>query len=592
MSVILGLNAYHADSAACIIVDGKLLACAEEERFRRVKHWAGFPTESIRYCLSAADVDPTQRIHVAINSDPKANFRRKIVYTVSHPPTLPLLVEKLRIRRKRSSVDGQLAVAFPEHRFAHQIHYVEHHLAHLASAYFAGPWDNATAVSIDGFGDFASAAWGHAADGEINLTDQIWFPHSLGVFYQAITQYLGFPDYGDEYKVMGLASYGQPTFIDEMGEVVRLVDGGKYVLNLDYFRHARENISYSWTGGAPECETLYTHELERLLGPARKHGGVLDGRHKDIARSAQWMYEQALVHLLNQAFQQFKSKNLVLAGGCAMNSVANGRIAKLTGFENIYIQSAAGDAGGAVGAAFAAASEIDHQNPARGQMLHAFWGPDFSDDAVAKLITSRQNELKLANCKIATIEEEDGLCGAVAKAIADGLVVGWCQGRMEWGPRALGNRSILCDPRRSDMKDILNLKIKRRESFRPFAPSVLREKVHEWFEQDDDVPFMMKVFQIRESRRSLIPAVTHVDGSGRLQTVTSKENPLYYKLIRKFESLTNIPMVLNTSFNENDPIVCRPDEALACFLRTDMDLLVLGCAVIRRTLKAEDLQGH
>ena len=582
MSVILGLNAYHADSSACVVVDGKLLACVEEERLRRTRHWAGFPTESIRYCISAAGIDLNQRIHVAVNSDSTANLGRKIVYALSHPPALSMLPAKLKTRRNRSSALKQLAAAFPERKFSSRAYNVEHHLSHLASAYFAGPWDEAVAVSIDGFGDFSSAAWGHAIDGEINLVDQIWFPHSMGVFYQAITQYLGFPDYGDEYKVMGLAPYGKPAYIDEMREIVRLGDEGKYFLNLAYFRHARENISYSWAGGAPKFEPLYTHELEKLFGPARKRDDVLDSRHKDIARSAQWMYEEALSHLLNSVYAKYNCKNLVLAGGCAMNSVANGRITTITPFENVYIQSAAGDAGGAVGAAFVAASEIDSRNPERGQMLHAFWGPDFSDDTMSTMLASRRSELDSTNCEITSMDDDDVLCGIVAKAIADGLVVGWFQGRMEWGPRALGNRSILCDPRRADMKDTLNLKIKRRESFRPFAPSVLREKVRDWFEQDDDVPFMMKVLQIKESKRSLIPAVTHVDGSGRLQTVTSKNNPLYYKLIRKFESVTSIPMLLNTSFNENEPIVCRPDEALACFLRTDMDLLVLGRTIIRR----------
>jgi carbamoyltransferase len=593
MSVILGLNAYHADSAACVVTDGRLMACAEEERFRRIKHWAGFPTESIRYCLSAAGVDPKQRIHVAVNSNSKANFGRKLVYTLLHPPNPAVLFAKVKARRNRSSAVKQLAETFPEYTFANQLHKVEHHLSHLASAYFAGPWDEAVAVSVDGFGDFASAAWGHAIHGEVSLVDQIWFPHSMGIFYQAVTQFLGFPDYGDEYKVMGLASYGRPTFTDEMREIVELVDGGKYVLNLDYFRHARENTSYSWTGGTPKFDTLYTYELERLLGPARKRDDVLDQRHKDIANSAQWMYEQALAHLLNFVSGQFDCKNLVLAGGCAMNSVANGRITNLTRFENVYIQSSAGDAGGAVGSAFVAASEVDRRKIARRQMPHAFWGPDFSEHAVTALLTKRKSDLERAGCRIETLNDEDVLCESVAKAIADGLVVGWFQGRMEWGPRALGNRSILCDPRRADMKDILNLKIKRRESFRPFAPSILREKVQEWFVKDDDVPFMMKVHEIKQSKRSLIPAVTHVDGSGRLQTVTPRDNPLYYNLIREFEAATGVPMVLNTSFNENEPIVCRPDEALACFLRTKMDWLVLGPTIIRRTSKrcAEKVPG-
>ena len=553
MSVILGLNAYHADSAACIVIDGRLAVCAEEERFRRVKHWAGFPTESVRYCLSATGVDIKQRIHVAINSDPKANLGRKMIYTLLHPPGFSMLADKCQVRRKRLGIDKQLAVTFPEYRFANRLHKVEHHLSHLASAYFAGPWDEAVAVSVDGFGDFASAAWGHAINGEVTPVDKIWFPHSMGIFYQAVTQFLGFPDYGDEYKVMGLASYGRQTYIDEMREVVQLVSGGKYVLKLDYFRHGKEKMNYSWTGGAPQCEPLYTHELEKLLGPARKRDEVLHQRHMDIARSAQWMYEQAFAHLLNSAYERFRCKNLVLAGGCAMNSVANGRITSLTPFENVYVQSAAGDAGGAVGAAFVAASTIDDRKVARRQMPHAFWGPDFSEHAVSTLLTRRKRDLDGSNCSIATLEDEDVLCRFVAEAIADGLVVGWFQGRMEWGPRALGNRSILCDPRRADMKDILNLKIKRRESFRPFAPSILREKVQDWFEQDDDVPFMMKVFQIKRSKRPLIPAVTHVDGSGRLQTVTPRDNPLYYKLIREFEATTGVPMVLNTSFNETNP---------------------------------------
>jgi carbamoyltransferase len=297
------------------------------------------------------------------------------------------------------------------------------------------------------------------------------------------------------------------------------------------------------------------------------------------------MYEQAFFHLLNSVYERLQCKNLVIAGGCAMNSVANGRIAGRTPFENVYVQSAAGDAGGAMGAAFVAASEITGSKIERGQMPHAFWGPEFSEDAITTSLAARRMDLDIASCEISTVEDEVSLCKIIARAIADGLVVGWFQGRMEWGPRALGNRSILCDPRRTDMKDILNLKIKRRESFRPFAPSVLREKVHDWFEQDDDVPFMMKVFQIKESKRALIPAVTHVDGSGRLQTVTERDSALYYKLIREFESLTSVPMVLNTSFNENEPIVCGPDEALSCFLRTEMDLLVLGRTIVQRTSK-------
>ncbi len=583
MSVILGINAYHADSSACVLVDGRLIACAEEERFRRIKHWAGFPSESIRYCLSAAEIDPDEIVHVAINSDPRANLARKLWYTLRDGPSLSLLLGKLRTRMHRSGIGERLASVFPGRRFSDRVHHVEHHLAHLASAYFAGPWEEAIAVSIDGFGDFASGAWGYAVDGSIEVVDHVWFPHSMGVFYQAMTQYLGFPAYGDEYKVMGLAPYGRPRYRDAIRDIVETGESGKYVLNLDYFRHGQKEISYAWSDGAPEFGRLFTPELEKLLGPSRKAGEDLEQRHKDIARSVQAVYEEIFFDFLNAAYSRHRCTNLVLAGGCAMNSVANGRIAEYTPFERVYVQSAAGDAGGAIGAAFVAATEIAGRSPARGQMPHAFWGPGFDDDSIAAALEPRRQDLDSTNFSVEKVENEDALCEMVAQAIADGLVVGWFQGRMEWGPRALGNRSILCDPRRADMKDILNLKIKRRESFRPFAPSILRERVCDWFERDDDVPFMMKVFSIKEWKRSTIPAVTHVDGSGRLQTVTEKHNPLYYRLIKAFENLTGVPIVLNTSFNENEPIVCRPEEALACFLRTKMDMLVLGNTAIQRT---------
>jgi carbamoyltransferase len=430
MSIVLGLNAYHADSSACIVVDGRLTACVEEERFRRIKHWAGFPLESIRYCLTEAGVGADQVVHVAINSNSRANLGRKIGYALRHRPKPSMLLAKLKTRRQRSCVERELETAFPQQNFAPRIHCVEHHLAHLASAYFAGPWDEAVAVSFDGFGDFASGAWGYAAGGSIHMVDHVWFPHSMGVFYQAITQFLGFPSYGDEYKVMGLAPYGQATYVDEMREIVDLEDGGNYSLNLDYFRHGRAPISYSWAEGAPAFEPLFTSRLEELLGPARDSGAELEQRHKDIARSAQAMYEQALFHFLDSVYERHRCGNLVLAGGCAMNSVANGRIAGHTPFENVYVQSAAGDAGGAVGAAFGAVSETSRRKPARGQMPHAFWGPEFSEDAIATVLACAQEDSDFTDCSIEKTDDERSLCRRVAQAIADGLVsvgfrVGW-----------------------------------------------------------------------------------------------------------------------------------------------------------------------
>ncbi len=579
--VILGINAYHGDSSACLVVDGKLIAAAEEERFRRIKHWAGFPTEAIRYCLQEAKVSLGEVDHFAINRDPKANLLKKLGFTLAKRPDLKFVLDRLRNAKKVATIEEELERAFPGEKVRGTVHHIEHHLAHLASAFLVSPFDEAVAVSVDGFGDFASAAWGVGKGNTVEVEDKVYFPHSLGIFYQALTQYIGFPHYGDEYKVMGLAPYGQPHFLHEMQKIVLLQNDGSFRLNLEYFRHANEKIESEWNNGAPTVGRLFTPALEQLLGPSRQAGEELTQRHKDLARSIQAMYEKAFFHLLNTLHRRHGLDALALAGGCAMNSVANGKIYAHTPFKKVYVQSAAGDAGGAIGAAFAAWHKVS--GAARNFVMdHAYWGPGFDDDQINAVLTPRHAELAAQGCRVEYVSSRQEISTRAAQAIADGKVVGWFQGRMEWGPRALGNRSILGDPRRADMKDILNLKIKRRESFRPFAPSILREAVPAWFETDDDVPFMMQVFQIREEKRSLIPAVTHVDGSGRLQTVSRDTNPAYYDLIEAFHGLTGVPMVLNTSFNENEPVVCSPEEALNCFLRTQMDVLFMGNWVLVR----------
>jgi carbamoyltransferase len=578
---ILGINAFHADSSACLVRDGTLVAAAEEERFRRIKHWAGFPTEAIRYCLREAGLGLRDIQHVALNQDNRSNLGRKLVYLLRSRPSPQLVMQRLRSRSKRRGAASLLEQAFPGEKFDGTIHAVEHHLAHLASAFFVSPYDEASAVSVDGFGDFASAAWGLGRGSKLTVEQEVYFPHSLGVFYQTLTQYLGFHRYGDEYKVMGLAPYGDPNFVPRLRELVPLRNDGSYALELKYFRHPRERIEFSWEGGEPTIGRLYTPELEALLGPARGPEEQLTQRHKDIARSVQAVYEEAFFNLLRQVHKQHGCDHLVLAGGCAMNSVANGKIRARTPYESVYVQSAAGDAGGAIGAAMVVWGRL--AGDARTFVMdHAYLGPHYTDEEIGSLLGARRAQLDNAGCRSELMGSQAELCARTARAIADARVVGWFQGRMEWGPRALGNRSIVCDPRRADMKDILNRKIKRRESFRPFAPSILREHVSEWFEQDGDVPFMMQVFPIRPEKRSLIPAVTHVDGSGRLQTVTRDANPLYYSLIDAFRSLTGVPMVLNTSFNENEPVVCKPEEALDCFLRTSMDVLVMGSYYVTR----------
>jgi carbamoyltransferase len=574
--IILGLNAFHGDSAAALIRDGKLIAAAEEERFRRVKHWAGFPSQAIGYCLEEAGVALSDVRHVAVNQDSRANLFRKLAYLATQRPNLRLIVNRLKNRRARGGIRELLATNFPGGDFHGQVHRVEHHLAHLSSAFHVSPFDAAVVASIDGFGDFSSAAWGAGIGKDISIDGRVYFPHSLGVFYQALTQYLGFPHYGDEYKVMGLAPYGKPAAMEAMRKLVRLKPDGTYELDLSYFRHHQEEISYQWTNGSPEFADLFAPALETLLGPRRKPDDPLEERHRDIARSVQLMYEEAFFHLISRMREHYGLDDLTLAGGCAMNSVANGKVRRMTPFRRVYVQSAAGDAGGAIGAAFALWHKLGGDRSF--VMDHAYWGPQYSSADI-------RAEIALSGCTVEGVADEAELCRRTAAAIADGKVVGWFQGRMEWGPRALGNRSIICDPRRPDMKTILNAKIKRRESFRPFAPSVLEEAVTDWFEEDDDVPFMMQVFQIREDKRPLIPAVTHVDGSGRLQTVYRRTNPRYHRLIEDYRNLTGVPMVLNTSFNENEPVVCEPKEALDCFLRTSMDALVIGETILFRQNK-------
>jgi carbamoyltransferase len=580
---VLGINAYHGDASACLLRDGVLVAAAEEERFRRVKHWAGFPTEAIRYCLHAAGLKLGDVAHVAVNQDGRANLLRKLGYVVTRRPDLGLVLDRIRNKRKRAGVGAELEACFPGERFAGGVAEVEHHLAHLASAFLVSPFEEAVAVSVDGFGDFASAGWGVGRGDAVEVEDRVYFPHSLGIFYQALTQYLGFPNYGDEYKVMGLAPYGEPAFLPQLRKIVRLREDGGFELDLAYFRHATEKVDYEWDGGAPVVGTLYSQALVELLGPARGAAEALTQRHRDIARSVQAMYEEAFFHLLAHLHGRYQLDALCLAGGCAMNSVANGKVYARSPFRRLYVQAAAGDAGGAIGAALVAWQRVRKgAGAARSPMTHAYYGPEFTDAEIGAAIDVRADELERQGCVRSHVENEKELCEKTAGAIAGGSVVGWFQGRMEWGPRALGNRSIVCDPRRADMKELLNAKIKRRESFRPFAPSILREAVAEWFETDDDVPFMMQVYQIRPGKRALIPAVTHVDGSGRLQTVTRESNPRYHALIEAFRALTGVPMVLNTSFNENEPVVCRPEEALDCFLRTKMDVLVMGGWVVER----------
>jgi carbamoyltransferase len=578
--LILGLNAFHADAAACIVRDGILIAAAEEERFRRTKHWAGFPSEAIRWCLKDAGVSLADVDHVALNQDSRASMWKRAEYLIKSRPELGFVLDRLRNRKERAGADALLETMFPGEKFRGKVQPVEHHLAHLSSAFHVSPFHEAVAVSVDGFGDFASGAWGIGSGAAIDIEERVHFPHSLGIFYQAITQYLGFPNYGDEYKVMGLAPYGEPRYLGKMRKLVSLKSRGRYELDTAYYKHHKEFVPYQWENGSPVFGNLFSDALLELLGPQRGKDEPMEQYHRDLARSAQAMYEEAFFHVIEAARKDTGLTDIVLAGGCANNSVANGKIRRQTPYQRVYVHAAPGDQGGAIGAAFAVWHKLGGER--KFVMDHAYWGPSFTNEECGAVLRARQDDLDSAGCEVQQFDNEQMLCARTARAVSEGKVIGWFQGRMEWGPRALGNRSIICDPRRADMKQILNAKIKRREGFHPFAPSVLAEHVGQWFEEDDAVPFMMQVFQIRGEKRGQIPAVTHVDGSGRLQSVYRETNPRYAALIDAFNEFTGVPLVLNTSFNENEPVVCRPEEALDCFLRTKMDVLVMEDHFVER----------
>ena len=572
---ILGLNAFHGDSSACLFQDNKLILAIEEERLRRIKHWAGFPALSIKACLNEANIKITDIDHITISRNPSANLLNKIKHSVTKMHKLSSLFNRLANSQKVISIKDLLAKEFniSKEDIKAEVHNIEHHRAHMASSFFASDFKKSAILSIDGFGDFSSTMIGYGEDNNIDVLDAVIYPHSLGIFYTAITQYLGFNKYGDEYKVMGLAPYGKPEFLDKMQDIVTLTKNGLFKLNQKYFTHSREGVTMSWEDGYPNIENIFSNYMIEKLGAIRKKGEQISQFHMNIASSAQKMTEITIFHILNNLYEKTKSENICIAGGVGQNSVANGKIYQNTPFKKFYLPPAATDAGTSIGSALWFYNQI--QGKARTfVMKNSNIGQKFSETIIEKVI--KENNLKYEK------KTDEQIYDDVVNSLINGGVVGWFKDRSEFGPRALGYRSILVDPRRKDAKEILNIKIKKREEFRPFAPSILSDFVDEYFEQSKDVPFMEKVYQIKEEKRKQIPAVTHVDGSGRLQSVHKELNPKYYNLIRKFYDKTGVPIVLNTSFNENEPIVNTPKEAVATFLRTKMDLLVLENFVIKR----------
>ena len=575
---ILGINAYHGNASAAIVCDGRLVAAVEEERFNRVKYAAGFPAQAIRYCLKEAGLELKDLDHVAVPRDPYARLGTKLFYAMRMPS---FARDRVRVMAKFTGIQEALAQAFDTDPAAVPAKFrrVEHHQAHLASAFFVSPFERAALLSADGLGDFASTMWGSGNGSRMKVDGAIAFPHSLGLFYSAVTQYLGFLKFGDEYKVMGLAAYGEAEQLEAFRDIVR-EHGDGFRLGLDYFTHHRSGPEMSWAEAdkTPTMGKMFSEAMERRLGPKRNPEEPLEQRHHNLASTLQARLEEIYLGMLKKLSERTGLKAVCLAGGVAFNCVANGKIFDKTGFEQVYVHPAAGDGGLAVGAAFYVWHQI-LRKPRSFVMDHAYWGPGYTRSEVRRAIDA--NGLGNNGCRIEELPEGD-LMQRTAAIIADGKILGWFQGRAEWGPRALGNRSIVADPRRPEMKEILNQRIKHREIFRPFAPSILAESTGEWFEKSQPSPFMTLAYSVRPEKRDKIPAPTHVDGTGRLQTVTREANPRYWSLIKAFERLTGVPVVLNTSFNDNEPIVCRPEEALDCFQRTQMDALVLGDFLISR----------
>jgi carbamoyltransferase len=579
---ILGINAYHGNASAAMVCDGRLIAAVEEERFNRVKYAAGFPAQAIRFCLKEAGLTLGEIDHVAVPRNPYARLATKIFYALRMPS---FARERAKVLAKFQGIHEALAQAFDADpkKIRAQFHRIEHHQAHLASSFYCSPFEEAALLSADGLGDFASTMWGVGMGNRMEIEGAIPFPHSLGLYYTAVTQYLGFPKFGDEYKVMGLAAYGQPEHLEVFRDIVRFEEGSqnnRFKLGLDYFSHHRTGPDMSWAEAdkTPALGKLFSEGMEKRLGPARGAGQALDQRHRNLAASLQVRLEEVYLGMLRKLAQRTGLKTVCLAGGVAFNCVANGKIFDATPFERVYVQPAAGDGGLSVGAAFF----VWHQTlgkPRSFVMNQAYWGPEYSREEVCRTIDS--SGLRQKACTIDEVKEEE-LARRAAAIIADAKILGWFQGRAEWGPRALGNRSIVADPRKPEMKEILNQRIKHREIFRPFAPSILAEAAGDYFEKSHPSPFMTLAYSVRPEKRAKIPAPTHVDGTGRLQTVTRDANPRYHALISSFRDLTGVPVVLNTSFNDNEPIVCRPEEAIDCFQRTQMDALVLGDFLITR----------
>tara|TARA_B100000519_G_scaffold82909_1_gene71592 strand:+ start:572 stop:2323 length:1752 start_codon:yes stop_codon:yes gene_type:complete len=582
--LILGLNAYNADASAAVLTGGELTAAVEEERFTRIKHSAGFPYQSVKFCVESSNYQALDLSHVAICRNPKAHFWEKVMFTLLNRPNPAGVLDRLKANAKVLSLQDELqqSLNILSTGFKPKLHKVEHHKAHIASAFYASPYEESAVFSVDGFGDFVSAMWGTGIGNKLHIDGAVKFPHSLGILYTAITQYLGLTKFGDEYKTMALAAYADANKLDFFRKLVTTHDNRiGFQIDLKYFTHHKNVNSMQWLEGEPIVDNLYSQNLISALGhPARHYEDNMSEFHYEVAASLQRRLEEVVFDMLNKLHKKTGLKKLTMAGGVALNCTMNSKILEQTSFEELYIQPAAWDGGTSLGSALYVWHDI-LDNPRVQPMEHAYWGPSYDRNQISEVLDTYVEKINESGKSITEISDVNELCKITAKHISEGAIIGWFQGRTEFGPRALGNRSIIADPRRSDMREILNERIKLRETFRPFAPSILEEYVSEYFDTDGPAPYMLINANVRPDKRDILPAVVHIDGTSRIQTVSQDSNPRYWNLINEFKNITGVPIILNTSFNENEPIVCTPTEALECFLRTNMDVLILGDFVIK-----------
>lgn len=586
MSVIVGLNAFHADSSVCLVIDGKLVSAISEERLGdRLKHSPRFPEQAFRRVLKEGGVRLRDVTHVALARDSRANLQAKMKYVAARPfRSMGAVAEHLRRSNKTQRLLDQLAEICGEDPATVKFETVnvEHHLAHIASAYYLSPFDTLTAgFSYDASGDFVSCMAARCEGTQIEPLHRVYLPHSLGFFYTALCQFIGFDDFGEEYKVMGLNAYGEDEYADVMKRLVLTDEQNWFKLAPGYFgmHEGGESGALDATGRL-KMGPFYTDALLHDLGEPRKREEPITEREKNIARSTQLRFEEIASFCFKKLHEMVPTNQLAMAGGAALNGVMNARIHRETPFQKHYLQAASSDDGTCIGAAYWCYHNIIGGRE-RFHMEHAYWGPSYGEQ-------EHRAAADAAGCPLEVLPDDDALFERVAQLLYEGKVIGWYQDGSEWGPRALGNRSILANPAHQDMKDIINAKVKRRESFRPFAPTVLEESVATYFEQDIKSPFMMHVVKFRPEWRDKLPAVTHVDGTGRLQTLARQQNQKYYDLIKAFSKLSGVDILLNTSFNENEPIVDTPQQAVNCFKRTDMDALCLGNYLLEKSPQA----GH